>query len=137
MKMTEQDYRMLIREAKEAQKNAYAPYSGFLVGAALLASDGSLYRGCNIENASFGATNCAERTAVFRAVSEGKKAFLAIAVLGNMTGKEALNYTYPCGICRQVLAEFCYPDFEIIAAKSEEEYQVIALRELVPFHFTL
>lgn len=129
------DEKTLIRLALEARLKAYAPYSGFMVGAALLADSGKIYQGCNIENASYGATNCAERTAVFRAVSEGERNLSAIAIVGGMKGKE-LTYAYPCGICRQVLREFCNPqDMWVIIAKSETDYKKMRLSELLPESF--
>ena len=127
----------LIAEAMNAREKAYAPYSGFMVGAALLTDDNEIITGCNIENASFGTTNCAERTAVFKAVSEGKRAFRAIAVIGSKDGEEAQDYTYPCGICRQVLLEFGNSDFVVIAARTRKDYRCITLSELVPYGFRL
>ena len=127
----------LVEAAMEARRNAYAPYSGFMVGAALLTDDNEIITGCNIENASFGATNCAERTAVFKAVSEGKRAFRAIAVIGSKDGEDAQDYTYPCGICRQVLLEFGNSDFVVIAARTRMDYRCITLSELVPYGFRL
>ncbi len=125
----------LISLAMEARQKAYAPYSGFLVGAALLAESGKVYQGCNIENASYGATNCAERTAVFRAVSEGERSFSAIAIVGGLRDRE-LTYAYPCGICRQVLREFCDPDrMWVIIARSETDYKKMKLDELLPESF--
>lgn len=126
------EIRELIRMAAEAKKMAYAPYSGFYVGAALLAEDGSIYTGCNIENASYGATVCAERTAVFKAVSEGHIKIKMICVVGNETG----SLTYPCGICRQVIAEFADGDTKIIIAQNEEKYVVKSIAELLPLAFT-
>lgn len=129
------DEKTLIRLALEARLKAYAPYSGFIVGAALLADSGKVYQGCNVENASYGATNCAERTAVFKAVSEGERNLSAIAIVGGMQGKE-LTYAYPCGICRQVLREFCNPqDMWVIIAKSETDYKKMRLSELLPESF--
>lgn len=125
----------LIRMALEARKNAYVPYSHYTVGAALLTAEGKIYTGCNVENASYGATNCAERTAFFKAVSEGERDFSAIAVTGGMEGQEPQDYAYPCGICRQVMREFGRDDFRIIVAKSVEEYQEYRLDELLPFGF--
>lgn len=123
----------LIRIAREAREYAYSPYSGFRVGAALLCADGTVYTGCNIENRAYGPTNCAERTAFFKAVSEGKKEFAAIAIVG---GGEEPVWCYPCGVCRQVMAEFCEPDsFQIICARSEREYKVYTLEELLPEMF--
>lgn len=125
----------LIRAAIEARQKAYAPYSHFLVGAALLTESRKIYPGCNIENASYGATNCAERTAVFRAVSEGERYFRAIAIVGGMRDKEPV-YAYPCGICRQVLREFCEPEqMWVIVAKSETDYKKMKLSDLLPESF--
>ncbi len=120
----------LILAAINAQKNSYSPYSGFSVGAALLCSDGEIITGANIENVSFGLTNCAERTAFFKAVSEGKKEFSAIAIVGGDT------YLPPCGACRQVMAEFCDKNFKVIFAKNENEYIVKTLDEILPFSFS-
>lgn len=125
------NYGKLIRTAKEARKNAYTPYSNFKVGAAVLMEDESIYSGCNIENASYGATNCAERTAVFKAISEGHKKIKAIAIIGSQE-----SYTYPCGICRQVIREFADKNIEIILAKSEEDYIVKTMEEILPGAFT-
>ena len=125
------DYGKLISKAFQGRKNAYAPYSGFKVGASVLTEDGDIYTGCNIENASYGATNCAERTAIFKAVSEGHEAVRAIAIAGAEN-----NYTWPCGIFRQVMAEFALPDMKIILAKNEKEYIVKTLNEILPGAFT-
>ncbi|MBR0113480.1 MAG: cytidine deaminase [Clostridia bacterium] len=125
----------LIALAFEACEKAYAPYSGCKVGAALLGKSGKVYTGCNIENSSFGATNCAERTAVFKAVSEGEKEFVKIATAGIKEGESAVFY--PCGICRQVLAEFCTEDFPVISAKSEDEYETNTLGDLLKNSFRL
>ncbi|MCM1191102.1 MAG: cytidine deaminase [Butyrivibrio sp.] len=129
------DVAALVQAALEARENAYVPYSHYAVGAALLTQEGEIFSGCNIENASYGATNCAERTAFFRAVSQGKRGFLAIAVAGGMEGKEPVDYAYPCGICRQVMREFCRDDFKIIVAKSVEDFQEYRLEEILPFGF--
>ena len=126
------DTKKLIEEAKNAMEYAYVPYSGFRVGAALLCEDGSIYTGCNIENAAYGPTNCAERTAFFKAVSEGKREFTAIAVISDSD-----TFTAPCGVCRQVMSEFCGPDFQILMCNSKKEYQTISLGELLPFAFSL
>lgn len=135
MKLEETIRSMLVSEAYEAQKMAYVPYSDFCVGAALLAKNGKVYRGCNIENASFTPTNCAERTAFFKAISEGIKEFDAIAIVGNKKGRKG-EYCAPCGVCRQVMAEFCDPDeFEIILGAGEKT-SVYTLRELLPLGFT-
>ena len=125
----------LIQAALSARKKAYAPYSGYAVGAALLTKSGEVYEGCNIENASFGATNCAERTAFFKAVSEGKREFAAIAIAGGKAGEDAVEYAYPCGICRQVMQEFCDKDFKILVTKSSLEYEEYVLAEILPYGF--
>lgn len=125
----------LIQLALEARKMAYVPYSHYTVGAALLTEDGEIYCGCNIESASYGATNCAERTAFFKAISEGKRNFSAIAIAGGMEGEEPKKYAYPCGICRQVIKEFVKDDFRIIVARSLTDYKEYTLSELLPFGF--
>lgn len=125
----------LIRAALAARENAYVPYSRYAVGAALLCDDGEMIPGCNIENASFGATVCAERTAFFRAVGSGKRRFTAIAITGGMEGEQPKEYAYPCGICRQVMKEFCGDDFLILVAKSETDYEEYRLKELLPKGF--
>lgn len=125
----------LIRLALDARKNAYTPYSHYTVGAALLTEDGECFTGCNIESASYGATNCAERTAIFKAVSEGKRGFRAIAIAGGMEGEEPVDYAYPCGICRQVMKEFMTDDFQIIVAKSMTDFKEYCLSELLPLGF--
>lgn len=129
------DNKTLVKEALAAREMAYIPYSGFAVGAALLTKEGKIYRGCNIESASFGATNCAERTAFFKAVSEGEKNFAAIAIVGGPKGNPPADYCYPCGICRQVMAEFCSDDFKVIIGKSEDEIREYTLDEILPFSF--
>ena len=128
------DYKMLVREAYEGQKMAYAPYSNWVVGAALLTKSGKIYRGCNIESATFSPTNCAERTAFFKAISEGERDFVAIAIVGNAKGTEmgTADFCPPCGVCRQVMAEFCALDFEIILAKNYDDYQVYTLEQMLP-----
>lgn len=125
----------LIEEAIKAMHSAYAPYSNFKVGAALLTKSGKIYTGCNIENSSYSACICAERTVFFKAVSEGETQFESIAVTGGIYGiiKE---YAYPCGSCRQVMTEFCSRDFKIISAKSKDDYMVNTLGELLPNSFT-
>lgn len=129
------DAEKLISEAIEARKNAYTPYSHFQVGAALIAESGKIYRGCNIENAGYTPSNCAERTAFFKAVSEGERVFDAIAIVAGAEGKE-LEFTAPCGVCRQVMMEFCdYENFRIILAVSEKEYRIVTLKEILPFGF--
>lgn len=125
----------LIRKAEEGRSYSYSPYSGFAVGAALLCKDGTIYTGCNIENAGFTPTNCAERTAIFKAISEGKKGFDAICVIGGKADGEP-EYTAPCGVCRQVMMEFCDPKtFDVIIAKRPGEYKVFKLDELLPLGF--
>lgn len=127
--------RKLIRVAIDSLKNAYTPYSGFKVGAALLSAGLKIYSGCNIENAAYSPTNCAERTAFFKAVSEGEKEFLAIAIVGGRDG-ELEDYCPPCGVCRQVMMEFGEAKtFLVILAKSEEDYRVYTLEELLPLGF--
>ena len=125
----------LISLAFEAMSRAYAPYSLHKVGAALLSQSGKVYLGCNIENAAYGPTNCAERTAFFKAVSEGETKFSKIAIVGGKNGIPT-DYFYPCGVCRQVMAEFCSPNFEIITAKSENDYKKSALAEMLPYGFS-
>ena len=132
--MTELDKKTLLRAAMQARAFSYSPYSKFQVGAALLASDGKIYTGCNIENAGYSPTNCAERTAVFKAVSEGMREFTAIAVVGGL-GDTLDAACTPCGVCRQVLAEFCEPDMPVILG-TPEEMRVLTLGELLPFAFT-
>nr|WP_296439492.1 cytidine deaminase [uncultured Acetatifactor sp.] len=129
------DTEKLVKAALEARQMAYTPYSHYTVGAALLTAEGEIFQGGNIENASYGATNCAERTAIFKAVSESRRRFLAIAVAGGMEGQEPVDYAYPCGICRQVMKEFAGEGFRIIVAKSASDYQVYTLEELLPHGF--
>lgn len=124
----------LLEMAKAAMKQAYAPYSGFSVGAALLCEDGTVFTGCNIENASFGATNCAERTALFKAVSEGRRRFTALAVVGGKDGV-CSEYVTPCGICRQAYVEFCGDAFQIILGTDDGQVQVTTLGHLQPEAF--
>ena len=125
-------YNKLIKKALEAREKAYCPYSNFKVGAAVLFEDNNIYSGCNIENASFGATNCAERTAIFKGVSKGLRVIKALAVVGDTNG-----YTYPCGICRQVISEFAdNEDIKIFIVKNEEDYIETTLREILPGSFT-
>ena len=129
------DAEVLIKEAIEARKMAYTPYSHFKVGAALLTADGKIYRGCNIENAGYTPSNCAERTAFFKAVSEGVKEFDAICIVGGKNGV-LTEYAPPCGVCRQVMMEFCDPEtFQIILAVSKDKYDIFALKELLPLGF--
>ena len=119
--------------AEKARENAYVPYSGFKVGACLLAKSGKIYTGCNIENSAYGPTNCAERTAFFKAVSEGEREFEKIAIVG---GKDApAMFTAPCGVCRQVMAEFCDENFLVILGNSEN-LKTFKFGEVLPFAFT-
>lgn len=129
-------YEELIDMAIEARTMAYAPYSRFKVGAALLGKNGVVYKGANIENASYPATNCAERTAFYNAIMDEQKEFEAIAIVGGQGSRSKLEYCAPCGICRQVMREFCNPkEFEVIVAKSRTEYKVFTLEELLPESF--
>ena len=134
--MTDQKelYSALMAAALAAREYSYSPYSGYRVGAALLGSDGHIYTGCNVENAGYTPTNCAERTAIFKAISEGTRAFTAIAVVGG-SGDTLDAACTPCGVCRQVLAEFCSPDMPVILG-TPEEIRVMTLGELLPFAFT-
>ncbi|AYE33355.1 cytidine deaminase [Clostridium septicum] len=126
------NYNELIQKAIEARELAYCPYSNFKVGAAALFENGEIYTGCNIENASFGGTNCAERTAIFKGVSEGNKKLKALALIGDIK-----SFTYPCGICRQVISEFVESeDTPIIIIKNKEEYIVKTFKEIMPGAFT-
>lgn len=124
------DNKELIEIAEKAMEQAYVPYSKFRVGAALVTEDDKVITGCNIENASFGGTNCAERTALFKAISEGHKKFKKIAITSDSS-----NFTYPCGICRQVLSEFGL-NMEVIVANNKGGYKVHKLSELLPYAFT-
>lgn len=130
--MTEQE---LIRAAFEVRKNAYAPYSHFRVGAALLTKSGRVFAGCNIENAAFSPTICAERAALAQAVSAGERAFAAIAIVGSGEGTVNTLPTSPCGVCRQALFEFAGPDLRVILARSETDWQEYSLGQLMPLGF--
>ncbi len=133
--MSETEIRKLIDTAVDQLKFSYVPYSDFRVGAALLAKSGKIYGGCNIENASYTPTNCAERTAFFKAVSEGEREFRAICIVGGKGGN-LTQYAPPCGVCRQVMMEFCDPEtFQIILATGKEHYDVFFLKELLPQGF--
>ena len=126
----------LIELALRARENAYAPYSNFFVGAALLCDDGSVYLGCNVENASFSVTCCAERVALFKAISDGKKNFEAIAVVGSHKDEKEMKPCYLCGVCRQAMSEFCRKDFKIVLADGQDVKE-ITLGELLPNSFEL
>lgn len=138
--LTEEIKKQLIKKCLEMKNVAYCPYSNYTVGAAILASSGKIYGGCNIENASYGAANCGERTAAFKAVSEGEKKFIAIAITGCKRGEKDsgkdTDFAFPCGICRQVLREFSTPkEFKIIIVASEERYKEFTLEDLLPNSF--
>lgn len=125
-------YLTLIDKAISAREHSYSPYSKFKVGASILCDDSKIFSGCNVENVSYGGSNCAERTAIFKAVSEGYNKIYALCVVGSFE-----DYTYPCGICRQVMIEFAYDNnIPIIVAKNKEEYMVHNLKEILPFGFT-
>ena len=124
----------LVELSKEAMLRAYAPYSGYQVGAALLCKDGTVYQGCNIENAAYGPTNCGERTAFFKAIYDGQREFTAIAVCGGKDGVITGAFP-PCGVCRQVMREFCDDDF-IIYMVAEDGYKAVTLAELLPYSFS-
>ena len=135
------NYDELVQNAIEMTKMSYVPYSHFHVGAAILDKNGKIWTGCNIENATYGATNCAERTAIFKAVSEGVRDFEAIAIVGGPEGADGSpvleEFCPPCGICRQVLSEFCSKDFKIILANKKGEQKLFTLAELLPESFSL
>ena len=138
--MEQKQKELLIEEAIKARENAYTPYSDFMVGAALLTKDGSIYHGCNIENGAYSPSNCAERTAFFKAISDGERQFQAIAIVGAKKDvlKENWEFCPPCGVCRQVMAEFCDPNkFEILLYRGSGEMKSYLLKELLPlgFHF--
>ena len=123
----------LMQYAVKAREKSYSPYSNFKVGAALLGKSGKVYLGCNIENAAYTPTNCAERTAVFKAVSEGEKEFTAIAIVGGK-GEQLASFCAPCGVCRQVLAEFCDKNFRLILG-TPEKYSAYTFDEILPYSF--
>ena len=126
----------LVVQALKAREMSYSPYSNFAVGAALLTKSGKVYLGCNIENAGYTPTNCTERTAFFKAVSEGERDFSKIAIVGGKVGEKIEKYAYPCGVCRQVMREFCDVEtFEVISALNEDVYQKNLLKELLPYGF--
>ena len=134
--MKKEQIKKMIEIALSQLAYSYTPYSDFKVGAALLGKNGRIYTGCNIENAAYTPTNCAERTAFFKAVSEGERSFTAIAVVGGPEGASEFDWCAPCGVCRQVMKEFCHEDaFQIILARSVKEYKVYTLAELLPMGF--
>ena len=126
----------LVKLALEARERAYTPYSHFAVGAALLTKEGKVYQGCNIENASYSPTNCAERTAFFKAIYEGEREFSAIAVVGGPEGKPAAQLCTPCGVCRQVMREFCDLEFVIYLGAGDGTYIEQKLSDLLPMSFS-
>lgn len=134
-KLSVEEKQALIRQAFAAREKAIAPYSHFTVGAALLAKNGTVYTGCNIENATFTPTNCAERTALFKAISEGVTEFTDIAIVGARIGEVNTLVTSPCGVCRQALFEYAGPDLNVIMAKTPEDFIEMSLGELLPLGF--
>ena len=133
--MDERTIKKMIKPAMEQIRFSYAPYSDFKVGASLLSENGDIFTGCNIENAAYSPTNCAERTAFFKAVSKGVRDFQAICIVGGKSGN-VTEYITPCGVCRQVMMEFCNPEtFQIILAVDEEHYRILTLKELLPLGF--
>lgn len=133
--MDKQTIESLVKAAMQVRKMAYAPYSGFSVGAALKDDQGNIHMGCNIENAAFTPGICAERTAISVAVAKGIRNFTAIAVVGGTTSKPPTEYCFPCGVCRQVMMEFCLPNFMIIVAQSPQNYKIFSLEQLLPHGF--
>ena len=132
----EKELKTAIEKAFAARQYSYVPYSNFRVGACLVAADGEMISGCNIENSSFSATNCAERTAIFKAILEGKRNFKYIVIVGGKDGTEDFDFCPPCGVCRQVMTEFCdLHEFNIVLAKSVDEYKIYSLDEIIPFSF--
>jgi cytidine deaminase len=134
--MNNETVSMLVKKANEAREKSYCPYSGFAVGAALLCSDGTIYTGANIENASYTPTICAERVAFFQAVHAGHREFTAIAIVGGAKGKEINSLCTPCGVCRQVMSEFCKGDFKIILSDGNTD-SVFTLDDMLPHRFVL
>lgn len=133
--MDERTIKKMIQTATEQIRFSYAPYSDFKVGASLLSENGDIFTGCNIENAAYSPTNCAERTAFFKAVSQGVRDFQAICIVGGKS-ENVTEYITPCGVCRQVMMEFCNPEtFQIILAVDEEHYRILTLKELLPLGF--
>ncbi len=128
---------ILINKAVEMRGKAYCPYSNYSVGAALLSADGEIFPGCNVENASSPAGICAERTAFSSAVASGKRSFKAIAICGGKKGEKSNEFAYPCGICRQVMTEFCTNDFKVIVAADTDNFKIYSLDEIIPFPFKL
>ena len=128
------DKKDLFYTAKDAMNHSYAPYSNYNVGAALLCKNGNVYKGCNVENASYSLTNCAERTALFTAIANGENEFEAICIVGGKNGV-ITDYAMPCGACRQVLSEFCVEDFKVYVGINENNIKKFKLSELIPYSF--
>ena len=126
---------ILIAAAFKARESSYSPYSNYRVGAAILTSAGKIYTGSNVENASYGGSICAERSAAVKAVNDGERCFTAVAVAGALSGSESGDYSYPCGICRQFLREFAAPDMRILVAKTRDDVLDISLEQLLPYSF--
>jgi cytidine deaminase len=135
-KLTKKTIKELVKTALEMRKMAYVPFSGHAVGAALLAKDGRVFTGCNVENSAYSPTICAERTAFVKAVSEGAREFDAIAIAGGF-GEVPETYCAPCGVCRQVMVEFCDKDFQVILARTPEDYRIYTLEEIIPLGFKI
>ena len=135
-KLSKKTIKELSKTALDMRKMAYAPFSGHAVGAALLAKDGRVFTGCNVENSAYSPTICAERTAFVKAVSEGAREFTAIAIAGGF-GEVPETYCAPCGVCRQVMVEFCDKDFQIILAKTPEDFRIYTLEEIMPLGFKI
>lgn len=133
--LNDNDIKILIENAVKMLQRSYIPYSNFAVGASLMTEEGKIYNGCNIENSAYSPSNCAERTAFFKAVSEGERNFKAIAIVGG-PNRIIKDFCPPCGVCRQVMQEFCDPnDFKVILAKDTENYKILSLNDLLPFGF--
>ncbi len=130
-------YEELVCTAIKMREYSYAPYSHFTVGAALLSKKGKIFSGCNIENASYSPTICAERVAFFKAISEGEREFKAIAIVGGKENEKPNDYCAPCGVCRQVMNEFCDGDFQILLVKEKDQYSIYRLKDLMPMGFRL
>jgi len=134
--MTDDQLKEIVKKCLEMRHKAYTPYSNFNVGAALLCKNGKVYTGCNIEVSTYTPTSCAERTAIFKAVSEGEREFEAIAISGGLGDGEPTDYCPPCGVCREVMNEFCDADFKILLCKSQDEVKQFTLAEMLPNNFT-
>ena len=137
MSVTKEEIKTLINTAMKMREKAYCPYSNYSVGVALLSADGEIFVGCNVENASSPAGICAERVAFSSAVASGKKRFKAIAICGGKSGEKSTDFAYPCGICRQVMTEFCASDFKVIVACDIDNFKIYSLDEIIPYPFIL